>query len=200
MKTWGKNVVMVPVLLVLAGCGSTSSMRDGQSGKRTDLQGYDTVIIHSFTDGVSKAGKDEFLTEEGRRFSDMIARSLRQKKGFASVKRENVPGKAVVVSGKITEYEDGNAALRLLVGMGAGSSHFDAVVTISDNQTGRKLGNIDVDKHSWALGGGVAANQTAQTHMYAAADSIADELRKGKTGDTELSDESASKPKKRRKH
>jgi hypothetical protein len=59
---------------------------------------------------------------------------------------------------------EGNAALRMFVGMGAGSSYFDANVRFSDSR-GKSLGMIRVDKNSWALGGGLAATQTVDTYM-----------------------------------
>ena len=43
---------------------------------------------------------------------------------------------------------------------------------------GDPLGQIDVDKNSWALGGAIAASQTVDQFMREAAEKIASELDK----------------------
>lgn len=50
----------------------------------------------------------------------------------------------------------GNAALRSLVGMGAGSSNFNPNVYLTDATTGKEIGMMKVDKNTWALGGGLS--------------------------------------------
>jgi Domain of unknown function (DUF4410) len=87
-----------------------------------------------------------------------------------------------VVSGHITRLTEGNATLRLLIGMGAGSSYFDASTDLADAESGTDLGQVATDRNSWVLGGGIAAGQTVQTFMEGAADKIAADLREGKVG------------------
>ncbi|WP_020396657.1 DUF4410 domain-containing protein [Thiolinea disciformis] len=116
----------------------------------------------------------------GEAFAKRIASKVAQTKAFESVSREQASGKALVISGKIREYKEGNVALRALIGFGAGSSYFDADVAFSDNETGKKIGDIKVDKNSWALGGVIAATQDVASHMDSAASSIANQLKKAK--------------------
>jgi opacity protein-like surface antigen len=77
----------------------------------------------------------------------------------------------------ITKYEEGNSMLRLFIGMGAGSSFFEAEVYFRDSN-GAVIGKIKADKNSWALGGGVAAAQNPTMFMNGAADKIAEEAAK----------------------
>jgi hypothetical protein len=68
---------------------------------------------------------------------------------------------------------EGNVALRLLVGMGAGSSYFDANIRLIDGASGATLSTTKVDKNSWGLGGGIAASQTVESFMNQGAKAVA---------------------------
>ncbi|WP_068082828.1 DUF4410 domain-containing protein [Polycladidibacter stylochi] len=125
------------------------------------------------------------------KFSELIYNYTRSTYAFQKVIRikhaantkaeaEKLTGPVAVVSGQITEFEDGNATARAMIGFGFGSSHFDADVVVSDARTGTDLGHIKVDKHSWLLGGAIASTQDARSFMPVAAQSIADELKKSK--------------------
>jgi hypothetical protein len=87
---------------------------------------------------------------------------------------------ALVIDGKIVKHNEGNPALRALIGFGAGSSRFDAQVLFKDNKTKALLGNVGVNKMSWALGGLVASSQDVKSHMECAAGRIAEEVKKAK--------------------
>ncbi len=67
-----------------------------------------------------------------------------------------------------------------MVGLGAGSAYFDAVVEMYDSETNQKLGEIIVDKNSWALGGFLAAGQSVESFMNGAAKKVAEEMQKSK--------------------
>lgn len=74
-----------------------------------------------------------------------------------------------MIGGEVTRFVEGNAALRLIVGMGAGSSYFDATIRISDGGNGAAINALKADKNSWGLGGSLAAAQTVDTFMSEAA-------------------------------
>jgi hypothetical protein len=76
----------------------------------------------------------------------------------------------------ITRFVEGNAALRLLVGMGAGSSYFDANIQVTDGGNNASVTSLHADKNSWGLGGGIAASQTVDTFMNEAAKKTAAEV------------------------
>jgi hypothetical protein len=115
-------------------------------------------------------------------FSDLIAQRITETKAYSEVTREASPGKALVVSGQVTRLVEGNGTLRLLVGFGAGSSYFDAMVQLTDSESGTVIANASTDNNSWALGGGLAATQTVASFMDISATRIAAKLRDGKLG------------------
>lgn len=179
---WVKNFIFLTLAFALSGCGTTSHLRNSQ-GSHTypDLSGYNHLIINDFGDGVSKSQDDQKILSEGKRFADIITTEVKAKKIFDKVERNTkYNGKALLIDGKITEYQEGSAAARMLIGLGAGSSHFDAKVNIKDNKTKKNLGEIDVNKMSWALGGAIAASQDVKSHMNSAASKIANELASAK--------------------
>lgn len=174
------GIAVVCTALLLSACGTTSGLKSADAGSGTAakpvaLQAYDKVVVLNFADNAESAPH-----KGGEAFAAAIAKKVADSKAFSSVVRGKQAGKAIVVSGKVREYKEGNAALRGLVGFGAGSSYFDADVTFADNQTGKPLGSIAVDKNSWALGGVIAATQDVKSHMDSAADTIAEELKKAK--------------------
>jgi hypothetical protein len=174
-----KKLSLIILLLILTSCGSTSQMRNAQKmdAPRPDLSSYHTIIINDFSDGVSKDQKDAKIIEGGKRFADMIATEIKSKNAFNKVERNiESTDDALLIDGKITQYEEGNPAMRAMIGLGAGSSHFDAEVFFKDNKTKKILSDIKVDQMSWALGGIMAATQDVKSHMMAASTKIASEL------------------------
>ncbi|AAM72513.1 MAG TPA: DUF4410 domain-containing protein [Chlorobaculum sp.] len=169
-----KKLFILFAFVFLAACGSTSSIQD-KEGKSTkiDLSMYDNVVILDFTDATKKHNMPAFA---GRNFADRIAASVKEKGVFKVVSREPLADKSIVVSGTITKYEEGNGALRLLIGFGAGSSYFNANVHFTDSLNQQELGKVFVDKQSWALGGIAASTQTVDGYMNEAAKKIAKEL------------------------
>jgi hypothetical protein len=174
------SVVVVCTALLLSACGTTSGLKSADAGssaaaKPVALQGYDKVVVLNFTDNAESAPH-----KGGETFAATIAKKVADSKAFSSVARSKSAGKAIVVSGKVREYKEGDAVLRGLIGFGAGSSYFDADVNFTDNQTGKPMGEITVDKNSWVLGGLAAATQDVKSHMDSAAETIAEELKKAK--------------------
>jgi len=192
--------VLAPLLaLALAACGTTGNIQPtpkastvgAAHGKQTlDLSAYDKVVVLDFVDATDKSGLKpekarafaDTMATAVRTFPDLIAQRIRDTAAFPEVVRGPSTGKALVVSGRITRYEEGNGALRFLIGMGAGSSYFDATTELADAESGSALGSVATDKNSWVLGGGLAATQTVESFMQGAAQKIAAELRDGKQG------------------
>jgi hypothetical protein len=195
------HLVIPCVVALLSACGTTSNLQPAaDASPRTavpatgraplDLASYDTVAVLDFRDGTDKSkikpeklqAYSETVATATHTFSDLIAQKLRETKVFATVERGSASGHALIVSGSITRLVEGNTALRLLVGMGAGSSYFEATTEIADAESGQSLGHISTDKNSWALGGGIAAGQTVDSFMQGAAVKIAQQLRDNKQG------------------
>jgi len=177
-----KKLLFVSLALMLTGCGTTSNLKNAKEpSAQISLIHYNSVVVNDFKDGVTKEKSNTDILAEGVRFADMIADGLRAKKVFSSVERnKEYCDNAVLVDGEITEYKEGNAAARLLIGLGAGSSHFDATVNIKDCTTKEILGVVKVDKMSWALGGGIAASHDVNYHMKSSSKAIGDQLAKAK--------------------
>jgi hypothetical protein len=169
--------------LTLVACGSTSKIQRAESAPELDFSKYQTIVVGEFLSKPAKpvaaderATYDAEVNAAGQRFSQMVANQLAEYGVQGEIVRgENRPG-AIRIDGDITRYKEGNAALRLLIGFGAGSSYFDSAVRFTDVDSGIVLGAITVDKNSWPLGGIAAAMQDSDSHMQGAAARIAEEV------------------------
>lgn len=200
-----KFLLLIVGLNLVAACGTISnakSVKDDSS--RPNLKAYTHVYVEDFGDNTTEGEiSTNFIKKEGKKFADMIARRISMEGKFDEVLREvplkatevdlekletletssNKDTKILKVSGNITRYDEGNPTMRMLIGFGAGSSYFDAEVDFVDYSTDNKLGNMIVDKNSWALGGTVAMSQNVSTFMEEGAEVIAEEITKAKIGE-----------------
>lgn len=110
---------------------------------------YDTIIIKEFsTDGAEYTRVDD---EEKAKIDTMtpmllsnIALSLegelKGKKLFKNIVKNGEPkGKAVILEGKITEFNAGSRALKFWVGFGAGKAYLKFKGRLVDAATGKEL-------------------------------------------------------------
>jgi hypothetical protein len=190
--------IALPVcLLLLAACGGTSNVRTGDAAHGApaavpDITAYDRVVVVDFVDATDKSRiKQEDLqtytdsvATATRTFADLIASKLRATGAFTEVVRGTAQGNALRISGRITRLTEGSRAARLLIGMGAGSSYFEATTDLTDLPSGASRGTIVTDKNSWALGGAIAASQNVQGFMDGAAKKISTDLATLKKGET----------------
>jgi hypothetical protein len=197
--------MLATVAVALAGCGTTSSLQSATAsdaaspaagtttagsapaaGGTVDLTRYSRLLVEDFADeatGKADAKTQAAMTikvEAARKtFPTQIADVTRANGGFDEVVRTGSPDeKTLVMRGAVTQYREGNATLRLLVGFGAGTANFNARVQLLDGGTNELLGSWDVDKNSWILGGGIAAAQRPEDFMTEAANAIGTELSK----------------------
>ncbi len=195
-----RSIIVLTGLAALAGCGTTTSLqKPGDAEAGIDLAGYDQVIVANFTNDATSSKAFKGKTADEKRvahqadtdaatntFADMIVAELIKTDAFSQVGRGESPqAGALWIDGRITRFEKGSAAARLFVGMGAGSSYFDATVNVKDAATGNTLGTIVVDKNSWVLGGGLAAGQSVEGFMRGGAKKVATELQEAKLGPSE---------------
>jgi len=204
-----KNLGILAMIGLLSACGSTSGLRQvSEQNKEIDFTQYQHVVVGSFTSEAaierkfgSKAPKSERkkakLAEKKRiyrenvrlaaiQFARNIVTELRKVGQFETVvKSESAGAGSLRVSGKVTRYSRGNAAGRVLIGLGAGSAYFDAMVEIRDGDTNELLSVVKVDKNSWPLGGWLAGIQNTDRFIYGAAKKIAKEM--SKAADSEAS-------------
>jgi hypothetical protein len=183
------SAVLTACLAVfLVGCGTTSKLKSAPGSSLSGISKYTQVSVMEFADQSQKGKTGVSATvggsgERGRHFADLVATEIEKTRAFEKVERLETPTPgSLVVGGEITRCAEGNASLRFWIGLGAGSSYFDAVVRTTDADTHATLGEIKVDKNSWALGGGIAAGQTVESFMQGAAQKVADQLSKAKRG------------------
>ena len=181
----GLALAMVSLSL---GCGSVSGVKAADRKSPLSLATYQRAVVHDFTDEVSagakasrRSAKQDEMTRVGRDFAQVITEELRRRNTFTDVSYNGfASANTLLINGSITRYEEGDAAARLIIGMGVGSSYFDAVVEFRDASTGRLLGTMNVDKNSWVLGGGLAAGQDPHVFMREAARKIATEVERSR--------------------
>ena len=186
---FASSAIALLMIFTLSGCGTTAPLVRSEptalESPPQDLSAFKRVVVLDFEDRVSasvptKEREDKAREMElgSKHFADMIAKELDSTIQGIEVVREDSPDlpATLVVSGEITRLKKGNAAARLLIGFGAGSSHFDATVRVSDGPSGADFGTIMVDKNSWALGGGIASSQSVESFMEGAAKKVATEL------------------------
>lgn len=173
--------------VICTGCGTTSNLKTVEGADIRSIQKYSAVSVLDFGNqtGNKTDTSPEHVKEFGRQFADKVALELQNTKAFEKVTRTTTPQPgSLLVSGIITRCTEGSPGLRLWIGMGAGSSYFDATVEFADTDTTQKLGEILVDKNSWGLGGGAAAAQTIEHFMQEAAKKVAAQVAKAKADTT----------------
>jgi hypothetical protein len=176
--------VAVTAALLVAACGTTSSLQAPKESRSVDLTRFSRLLVEDFTDEATAKAKPEVqpllklkLDSAVKAFPDQIAAVTKSGGGFDEVARSGNPdASTLVLRGAITQFDEGNATLRWMVGFAAGNVNFDARLQLVDGGTGESLGTWDVNKNSWALGGGIAATQTPEGFMQEAAGKIGTEL------------------------
>lgn len=194
----GRVITVLMFIVALAACGTTSDLQRADSAtQQIDLSGYESAVVANFTDAATEnkvfksdekgqAKKADYRAEvnaAGATFAEFIKAELDKLGVFAEVERGSEAGEgALLIDGRITRFERGNAAAKFLIGLGAGSTYFDATVRVSDGATGAELGSIVVDKNSWVLGGVISASQNVEGFMQGGAKKTARELYIAKFG------------------
>jgi hypothetical protein len=100
---------------------------------------------------------------------------------FAEVSQQPLATPALKISGSIDEWKPGNVAARTLVGF-VGGSGFEATVIVSDLESGEEFARLKVNRNSWPLPIGSAANvvQSVELFMQLGARRVAHEMAKAK--------------------
>jgi hypothetical protein len=169
-------VALVGMGMVLTGCGTISEVTPA-NGKPVDFTRYERVLVLDFVDGATQKEKPANqprkkaeMAVRTKSFPDRIAIELGAKNVFKEVTRTGEPDpQTLVISGTITRYVEGDAMGRLMIGLGVGSSYFDAIVDFKDGGTSELLATQKVDRNSWVLGGGIASTQSPDEFMKEAA-------------------------------
>ena len=115
-----KNIFLIS-LLILQSCGSVSSIRPVIKNGSVDITSYDTIAINDFSNATDNEEVDDIAKAN---FPNKLFKKLSESSLFNSVQRNSRSRNSLIISGKITKYEEGNMVLRALVGFGAGRSYF----------------------------------------------------------------------------
>ncbi|MEM7432737.1 MAG: DUF4410 domain-containing protein [Pseudomonadota bacterium] len=195
-------LIIIGFASLQAACGSTSGLQstDADQAVAIDLSAYQHVVLAEFTESAS-ANKKFKSNEKGQKkkaeyevdvqaaaatFVEYLEAELVKREVFESIRRGLEDGDdtagVLVIGGDVTRYERGNAAAKFLVGLGAGSTYFDATVNVMDASSGEVLGQIFVDKNSWGLGGVISASQNVEGFMRGGAEKTAEELYRARFG------------------
>lgn len=175
MKTIQHSILLCLTSLVFVSCGTVSTTKPGASGTSSASvsKTYSKVLVKDFTAGPD-SGAD---AASCLKFTGVVAGEIVKSSPNTQVLRTGTAdASTLVIGGEITRFVEGNAALRLLVGMGAGSSYFDATIRATDGASGASVATLSADKNSWGLGGSLAAGQTVYTFMDEAAKKTAKEV------------------------
>lgn len=171
MKKYTFYIALAASALVFTSCGSVSKVTPSTG---IAPKSYSKVLVKDFA--YKGASSEVSGPSSSKIFADIINHEIKNKGSFSSVARSGKAGAdSLVIEGDVTRYVAGDPLLRGLVGMGAGSSYFDADVRFVDGATGKLLGTMKVDKNSWALGGYIAAGQSPEKFMQGAAKKVAEE-------------------------
>lgn len=190
---------LTAVAVVLSGCGTAGKLQpacvptpslnvtDGTnlspSAVAPDLSPFSKAVVMDFE---NKSSTPVIQASLGKTFADQVAEKLKEKNIFQTVSRapltteESKKGQVLILKGKITDYDDGNAALRMWIGFGAGRSHFYGTVHLWDSSKNQEIAAIHMKIGSWLLGGIVASTMGADELSNQAANHIADEILKHK--------------------
>lgn len=175
MKALYKIIPAVAIAVLHCSCGTVSSLPQDNT-KPTRPASYTKVIVKDFSHSISDYKVKSKVEMAVKSLPDAIASELAKGGAFSKVSRSGKPdASTLVIGGNIDQYDDGNPALRLMIGFTAGNSNLDATVKYTDGASGKSLGEIKADKNSWALGGALAAAQTADSFIDPIAKKIAKE-------------------------
>lgn len=148
-----KTLACVSVIIIYS-CGSTSSLTSKKGINTQDLTTYENVVVELFSDRTKKNNVPDYFLNN---FRDKIISSIKEKNIYESVEHKVIDStnikNTLLIKGFVTRYSEGNPALKLLIGFGAGSSYLDAKVYLIHGPNNIPVGTIDVEKIAGLLEG-----------------------------------------------
>jgi len=196
-----QQFLVISLVVSLTACGTTSGMKRGDANQAGSKEEQKAAIGASFAEftrisvmdfnselkapprnEAKRAVAESKTAAAGKRFADKIAAGLSGSGMFTEVVRNDAKPGDLIIKGEVTKYKEGNRAGRLLIGFGAGSANFDATVRFVNGTTNEEISQISVDKNSWFLGGLLAAAQDVDDFIDGAAEKVAEETIKAKSG------------------
>jgi hypothetical protein len=160
-----------------------------------EISAYDTIVVGEFTDRATEntrfRGDTPQETEEARaayeadlaivlqNFRELLIQELQRTNVYTEVvpAGTETAGRALLIDGEVTQFDRGNFATRLFVGLGAGRVRFDTTFRLRDAATGAEISTIDMGRGSGILGGAVGTIVTVEYYLQRSAMKLASDLR-----------------------
>ena len=172
------------LMVFIMGCATPLQM--SIQGNETLFRNYTSATVGTFedisepvgnTDEQRQAYKDT-LKVVCKTFTEYLTQEIQRSGIYPTVVKDpQSPSEStLIISGFVHKYDKGNAALRFLIGFGAGSSLFHATIHFKDGKSGKILGTISNNGSSWIGGGSIASSQNVDVLMRDAATHVALEL------------------------
>ena len=167
--------------LVLAGCAHGKMGHIEQPLEKNSVSKNETIYVtpikaDSAVISGDKAGDtnrtESIKAEIHNRFAREVADQLR-KKGFKAQAVESAPANGMVLSGKVSKIENGSAAARIMVGMGAGSANMFTDFKLTNAKSQKVLGKFEIIATSGGNGGFQAAGSYLNAHIIDGAEKAA---------------------------
>jgi hypothetical protein len=117
---------------------------------------YQVAVVKGF--GYKVDEPDARGAELSKEFATVLVEEIQNVGKFSKVTTAPQSGRALRIEGDVTYLAEGNSALRIGIGMGAGSAHFSCTGRFIDNSTGKLLGTFEVERSSKSGLRGVADN------------------------------------------
>jgi hypothetical protein len=132
----------VAAALLLASCGVSTDYVEASAPSAP----YQAVVVKGFD--LKMEAPDAKGSELAKEFASVLSEEIENVKRFPKVTTGSYTGRAVRIEGDVTYLEEGNNALRIGVGFGAGAAHFSCTARFIDNQSGKLLGTMQVERSS----------------------------------------------------
>jgi hypothetical protein len=107
---------------------------------------YQVAVVKGF--GYKEESPNARGKQLSNEFASVLAEEIQNVGKFSKVTTASESGRALRIEGDVTYLEEGNNALRIGIGMGAGSAHFNCTGRFVDNSTGKLLGTFEVERSS----------------------------------------------------
>lgn len=179
MGSFKKMFGLFAIVLMMSGCGTISALQLESGNDPAKVRMYDKVVVGEFDVSAVDITTSSFeykLNDASKVFANKLVNEIKRTGVFDQVERGEAGSDALYIDGEFIKFNDGNPSLRFWIGCGAGSSKLYIDVDFKDGLTSKQIASQKVKKHSWWLGGGLAASQTPEVLMDIAAKKIADDL------------------------
>ena len=167
---WKSGAVCVAlcgwVFLGALGCRSTPE----EWNPFVNLSAYEAVVVNDFSYPADPA--------VGRELANQVASELVRRQAFEEVRRSEDDREALVLTGEIETYDEGNVAARIKFGHGVGDARMVVAVRVMAAPAGQLAGTFRVEESTLLTGpdAGRTGRETVDWVQRQVAEKVAVEL------------------------